>query len=163
MKDLLKRTDLRIVLALVLIIGVAMVLFSGRKESEGEGGTVLRFDEQAYGNELEERLTALIEKIDGVGDVSVMITLEGSVTYSYATDSVYNTQSDGDSKRESTVVLSANGSSKKDAVVSGYSLPRVIGAAVVCSKELSASARARVIGVTSAALGISTSKIYVTN
>lgn len=163
MKELFKRFDSRLILLIALAAGVALVLIPNKKEEAVSTQSGFSFDESVYSESLEKRLTALIEDIDGVGNVSVMITLEGSAVYTYATDTSYDSGTNGDSKRESTVVLSSGGSSRKDAVISGYSLPKVSGAAVVCSKELTPVLQAKVIGVASAALGISTSKIYVTN
>lgn len=150
-------------LVLILLVGVLLVLFSGENKSEKISQTNIEFDEEEYEEILENRLTSILEKIDGVGEVSVMVTLEGSALYSYATDTSQDNGKEGNSKKESTIVLSTKSSSVKEAVISGYTLPKVKGAAVVCSSDLSATLRAKVIGVVSAALGISSARICVTN
>ena len=157
------RVNLVAVAIILLVLGVLMVIFSDGDKGDTSNNAESIFSEAEYEKGLESRLTELIRKIDGVGEVSVMVTLEGSAVYNYATDTAQDNKADGDSKRESTVVLSAKGSNTKEAVVSGYSLPDIKGAAVVCSTTLTPSLQAKVIGVVSAALGISTSKIYVTN
>lgn len=163
MTEKLKKVNVGAIALTVLVFGVILVLMSGKKEESIEKETKSVFNENNYEEALEKRLKDIIEKIDGVGEVTVMITLEGSALYTYATDTTQDTKADGDSKRESTVVLSVNGTNNKEAVVSGYTLPDIKGAAVVCSRTLTPTLQGKVIGVTSAALGISTSKIFVTN
>ncbi len=163
MPDKLKKQKLLPALIAALLLGLALIVFSDNNESGTETETQSFFDESMYEESLEERLKEIVEEIDGVGEVRVMLTLEGSALYTYATDTSQDTKAEGDSKRESTIVLSANGSNSKEAVVRGYTLPEIKGAAIVCSKKLTPTLQSKVIGVASAALGISTSKIYVTN
>lgn len=163
MKIKLKKTELVAILIAAAVIGILMVLFSGKEKTIETVTSTEVFSEAEYTQSLEKRLKNIIEDIEGVGDVSVMITIEGSQIFSYATDVSQDTKSDGDYKRETTIVLSAAGSNSKGPIVSGYTLPEIKGAAIVCSKRISPSLQAKVIGVASAALGISTSKIYVTN
>ena len=163
MTEKIKKPNGVAVAIMVLAIGVLMVLLSGRREKASDITEKYEFDESAYEEQLEKRLKCIVENIDGVGNVSVMITLEGSAVYTYATDTAYDTRADGDSKTETNVVLSVKGSNTKEAVVSGYKLPSVKGAAVVCSRALSPTLELKVVGIVSSALGIPTSKIFVTN
>ena len=140
-----------------------MLYSPAKDESNQQESLKMQFNETEYEMQLEERLKALIEQIDGVGSVSVMVTLEGSALYSYAQDMNENIGADGDVKKEINVVLSNKSASVKEAVVSGYTLPKIKGAAVVCRNPLSAVLLEKVIGTVSASLGISTDKIYVTN
>lgn len=164
MTDKIKSKLLPLVFVLLFFTGGAMMLFP-KENTEAKDGQELVgvFDETEYEKRLENRLKSLIERIDGVGSVSVMITLEGSAVYSYAKDSKEDVSSDGDVSVDTTVVLSTKSSNVKEAVVSGYTLPKIKGAAVVCEKRLSATLMERVIKTVSASLGISTDKIYVTN
>lgn len=163
MTEKIKKVNVGAIALALLVLGVILVLMSGKKEDSIEKKSEPVFNETNYEEALEKRLKDIIERIDGVGEVSVMITLEGSALYTYATDTTQDTGADGDSKRESTVVLSVNGSNNKEAVISGYTLPNIKGVAVVCSRTLTPTLQGKVIGVASAALGISTSKIFVTN
>lgn len=163
MTEKLKKINPITVIFAVLSVGILLVIFSGQKNETKETVEEASFDESVYERELERRLKGIVEKIDGVGEVSVMITLDGSAIYTYATDTANDTGSDGDTKKESTVVLSVKGTNNKEAVVSGYKLPEIKGAAIVCSRTLSPVLQSKVIGTVSAALGIPTSKVYVTN
>ena len=164
MTQILKNKGMALLLVVMLVIGVVMALLPssvGKQASENASSSV--FNETVYEQQLEERLKALIEQIDGVGAVSVMITLEGSALCTYAQNSSENIASDGDVKKETNIVLSTKNSSVKEAVVSGYTMPKIKGAAVVCRNKLSAVMLEKIIGTVSASLGISTDKIYVTN
>lgn len=164
MTEFFKKKNLLFLFLLLFVIGLLLVLFSQEDKKEEETvSSELEFDEERYEEMLEKRLKTIIEKMDGVGEVSVMVTLEGSALYTYAIDTTQDISPDGDSKKESTVVLSTTESSNKQAVISGYTLPKVKGASVVCSNTLSATQRSNVISVVSAALGISSAKICVTN
>ncbi len=164
LNELFTSKNTTIIFILIFLLGLLLVLLpSNEKEKNTTIENTLRFDEEEYEKNLEKRLREIVEEIDGVGDVRVMITLEGSATYSYATDVTHDVSEKGNSKKESTVVLSTGTSSTKEAVISGYTLPKVKGAAVVCSKELSATLKGKVLEVVSAALGISSAKISVTN
>ena len=158
-----KNKTLFIFLFILILAGVALTLFSSPKKSEPSEESMSVFNETQYEKELEEKLVKLVENIDGVGKVSVMITLEGSAVYSFAQDLNENVSADGTLKTQASVVLSNKGSNVKEAIISGYSLPKVKGAAVVCEKKLNAVVLEKVIGVVSASLGISTDKIFVTN
>ena len=154
-----------IILLLLVVTGVFLVFFSSvgeEKKAESDLSSVL-FDESEYEKKLETRLTELVGKIDGVGMVSVMVTLDGSAIYTFAQNSVEDVSADGDFKSQADIVLSTKGTSTKEAVVSGYTLPKIKGAAVVCSNKLTAKTIEKIIGIVSASLGISTDKIYVTN
>lgn len=153
-----------VIFAVILMLGIILMTKSPENvEKNIDQSPSMIFSETEYEAQLESRLKSLIEEIDGVGEVSVMITLEGSARYSYAQDLNENIGADGDVKKETSVVLSAKSSSIKEAVVSGYTLPKIKGAAVVCENSLNAVLLEKVIGTVSASLGISTDKIYVTN
>ncbi len=151
-------------LTCIALIALFVLILSFRGNGEEKSETVSdAFDETAYERDLENRLKTLVEKIDGVGNVNVMVTLEGSAVCTYAQDSTQDIGAQGDIKKVSTIVFSAKSASVKEAIVSGYTLPKIKGAAIVCEKKLNASLIEKVIGVVSASLGISTDKIYVTN
>jgi len=163
MTQILKNKGVALLLAFILIIGCVMAISPSKEKQASAEDAPSIFDESVYESQLEERLKKLIEQIDGVGSVSVMITLEGSALCTYAQNSSENIASDGDVKKETNIVLSTKSTSVKEAVVSGYTMPEIKGAAVVCKNKLSAVMLEKVIGTVSASLGISTDKIYVTN
>ena len=104
-----------------------------------------------YAAELENRLTALISRVEGAGKTAVMVTLESGSESIYATD----TDSDG----SSTHVLL--GSGEADGLVETVETPRVLGVAVVCEGGGSAAVQSRVTALVQALTGIGTNHITV--
>ncbi|MCH5208546.1 MAG: hypothetical protein J1F04_06650 [Oscillospiraceae bacterium] len=107
--------------------------------------------------QLEERLRGLILQIDGVGKVSVMITIDMTerVVYEKNSRSENNEQKHSE---ETEVVLA--GSSKEPLEV-GKIMPVVRSAAVVCEGASDPVIRERVANIASKALNIGISKVYV--
>lgn len=115
---------------------------------------------------LEQRLTAILSRIDGAGEVTVMVTLDTVSERVYAKDAKSESSSksdpDGTSQSagsETEVVLA--GSSKEPLQI-GTLQPRVRGAAVVCSGAGDPVVKERVANTVAKALNIGLSKVYVT-
>lgn len=115
---------------------------------------------------LEQRLEELLSKIEGVGAVSVMVTLDRSSQTLFEKDekTEVNTKSEsGDSSenaaRETEVVLAGSG---KEPLRVGTVQPRVRGAAVVCGGANDPVIREKVANTVAKALNIGISRVYVT-
>ena len=112
---------------------------------------------------LERRLGELISRIDGVGEVSVMVTLEKTTTAVYEKDSKLEETSGnaaGSSSRETEVVLAG---SAKQPLLTGNIMPTVRGAAVVCEAAANPLVREKVANTVAKALNIGISRVYVTD
>lgn len=139
-------------LALLLL----STLFGGEKET-----TVSEKPESAAEIEekLERRLCELISKIDGAGEVSVMVTLDKTAYAVYARDSKLETSGNSGSSKETEVVLAG---SAKQPLLSGSVMPTVRGAAVVCEGAANPLVREKVANTVAKALNIGISRVYVT-
>ena len=116
--------------------------------------------------ELEQRLAGLISRIDGAGEVTVMVTLDtvSQRVYEKDTKSESSSKSDPDGSsqsegRETEVVLAG---SAKEPLQVGTVQPKVRGAAVVCSGAGDPVVKERVANTVAKALNIGLSKVYVT-
>ena len=116
--------------------------------------------------ELEQRLVSLISRIDGAGEVTVMVTLDtvSQRVYEKDTKSESSSKSDTDGSsqsegRETEVVLAG---SAKEPLQVGTVQPKVRGAAVVCSGAGDPAVKERVANAVAKALNIGLSKVYVT-
>lgn len=145
----------------ILIIGAAAVLvllmlgtiFHTEKSTQ----TAPLENPASVEQSLETRLKTLLEKIDGVGEVSVLITLDRCSQQVYEKDE--KTQTDESrSSTEKETVLSANKEPLPTAVIQ----PKVRGAAVVCSGANDPIVREKVTNAVAKALNIGVSKVYVT-
>lgn len=108
--------------------------------------------QESYTDALERSLEEIISQIQGVGKVSVMVTVEGTAKRIYAADT-----SKSDSKNdEKTVIIGS-----KEALLESTEYPRVKGVLVVCSGGKSAAVKEKVVDAVSTVLEIPTSKVCV--
>lgn len=159
----------------ILIFGAAAVMLllllstvsCGSKTASHEKTDIKEIAEDTAKIEqtLEQRLERLLEKIDGVGTVSVMVTLDRTSQQLYEKDEKTETKlqnnSGGteDTARETEVVLAG---SAKEPLLTGVVQPKVRGAAVVCSGADDPIIREKVTYTVAKALNIGISKVYVT-
>ncbi|MCM1166551.1 MAG: hypothetical protein NC299_00925 [Lachnospiraceae bacterium] len=151
--------------AVMLLLLLGTVFRGGSEKSASEPYAA---DENAADieRELEQRLTSLISRIDGAGEVTVMVTLDTVSQRVYEkdrkTESSSNSGADGGSQSsgsETEVVLAG---SAKEPLQVGTVLPKVRGAAVVCSGASDPAVKERVANTVAKALNIGMSKVYVT-
>ena len=156
-------TGLRLTVLLGLA-GMALILLSGLipkktetpQQTEQQTGAS---DTDSYRESLETRLTALLSGMDGVGSVTVMVTVGGSAEQVYA-EEVKTAENERGTQRESAYVITrADGN--EAALVSETKYPAVTGVAVLCSGGDHAAVQEKVSRAVSTVLGISPARIYV--
>ncbi len=116
--------------------------------------------------ELEQRLVQLVSQIDGAGEVTVMVTLDTVSERVFEKDRRSESSSESkpegsaqSGKKETEVVLAG---SSKEPLQTGTVLPKVRGAAVVCTGASDPVVKERVANAVAKALNIGLSKVYVT-
>lgn len=139
-------------LVLMGLAGLALLAVSAWLPAESTASPAVQGESTAdYAAQLEQRLTALISRVEGAGKAVVMVTLESGSESVYATD----TDSDG----SSTHVLL--GSGRADGLVETVQTPRILGVAVVCEGGGSAAVQGRVTALLEALTGLGASHITV--
>ena len=118
------------------------MLFGGGLFPEGEGVSP---DSEDYRTALAAEVTALCREVRGVGEVTVLLTLEVGESYSYA-------------ENASGGYITAGGSG----LLLESRPPRVAGVAVVCDGGGDPAVCEEIKALLSAALGIGTHKVRVT-
>lgn len=122
---------------IILAVGAAIILFFflaelssilGGEKASVEGGGISELESR-----LEKRLCDILSQVDGVGRVSVMVTLEGS---------------------EETLV-------GERSTITGVASPLVRGVIIVCDGGGSVIIRQKLIETVSGALGISSARVSV--
>ena len=147
-KKLIKPDKNKITVILLAIIGVALIISSGRLGKE-EKKEVTEYTEVGfYTSYLEQRITELCNSIYGISDAKVFLTLDTS------SEQVY--QNDGAS--DFLIVTNENG---QTAVKLCEIYPKVRGIAVVCNGGDIPRVQKTVTELLSAALGLPTNKIRV--
>ena len=140
--------------------GIFLILFGSSgstedKNSTDSAGVVQEYSAEKYAQTLEARVRELCSRVSGAGEVSVFVSLRGGYKTVYA----FDTQSSS-SGYKSEIVLSGSGSDKS-AIVCAYENPEIAGIGVVCEGGNNAYVRQQIISLVSAALDVSTHKIFV--
>lgn len=172
LKEFLLSDKGRKILIAAALIAMLLLLFSAMScggKTESGGVSVKVEDTAALEKTLEERITRLVTKIDGVGDpsqIEVMITIDTSSTLVYEKDRRYECSSQSSENGgaennvgETEVVLAGN---SKEPLQIGTIQPTVRGAAVVCSGAADPLVRERVTYAVAKALNIGVSRVYIT-
>lgn len=124
---------------ILVAVGILLLLLSGQNASkETKTTTPDAGFAEAYRQSLTEELQALCNRVSGVADVSILLTLEGTEQAEYA-----------------------SGRYSSDSTLEGYTMPKVTGVAVVCRGGNVPERQAELVSLVRAALGIPASRIHV--
>ncbi len=152
-KDIFKKSPKLLIYLAIGIACLAVLSLSGNKSDEKSSESDFPSPETQYAVALEKQLKSAISKIDGVGSVTVMVTVEGTVKYDYQTDI-----SKSDDREESETVIVSN----KAPLIKSIENPKVSGVLVICDGGDSVKIREKVIYAVSTVLDIPTNKVYIT-
>ena len=151
---------------LVLLIGVVLLVWPAgngiAQKVEASAAPAAARTETA--DDMEERMEAILSRIDGVGELELMLTVESTGQQEFAVDTElrYSGQTaapDDYSRRSETVVVSGSGGDTP--VVARNICPTYRGALVVCQGGGSAEVRLAVTQAVSALTGLSSDRITV--
>ncbi|MBR0414526.1 MAG: hypothetical protein IJI67_05620 [Clostridia bacterium] len=152
-----------VIVGIVAIFGIFMSENFGTvhsKQNESEASESV--DLQAYEKQVEERLTAILSEIAGVGSCKVMVTLDSSQESVYSAESESQSQS-GDksasaSQKSKYVIVNDDG---EKPILEKEIEPKIRGVIVVCEGAENAEVRESVIACIRAGLGITSANISV--
>lgn len=145
------------------IIGMILILVSNIGEDKEEQKTTdlasdnIEFNlTETYNLKMETELKEILMTIKGVGKADVLLTITSTEEYVYA-----ETQKNTSSGSENNYVI-IDGGSKKEALVKKVNTPQISGVVIVCEGGGNAKVSEKIYRAVSTALGIPTTKIYVT-
>lgn len=166
----LSEKDKRIKMIVVLgLVGIVLIFVSELlpEQSKEEAAVIsddpVTEDTYSYKLQTENELIKMLEQIKGVGNVSVLVTIEGTTEYVYAEELDTVTDKDGEQSKEqyqNKIVMTEQNGQKK-ALVKQIIKPKISGVMIVCEGGGNASVNERVIKAVSTALNLPTSKICV--
>lgn len=111
---------------------------------------------------LEEKLSETLSKVQGAGEVTVMLTVQGGSRRVLAENEKNTRTADGRSETQSATVVVSGGSGVGEGPVLVQQLyPRFQGALVVCSGGDDAQVRLKIMEAVSALTGLGTDKISI--
>lgn len=145
-------------LILCLLLGIMFLILSEYDGDEKSDQAPPSFSESEYSVMLEKRLSDILEKMEGVSDVTVMITLEGGVSYEYAKKAESGLWGDS---TEAVPVMQENANGSKEPILLGTSLPKVRGVSVVCRSAANVNVKRRIIGLVASTLNLNENQIFV--
>lgn len=173
-------SDLKLKLVVILgLCGMLLILISqyiGNKSppSNNAGMPDAQFTAATYAAELEDRLTQVISAMDGVGKVTVMITLEDAGETVYAKEEKRNVdkqQEQGAAEAVGKVYQKENVEQKyiivdgkngqREALVKTRLEPRIQGVVVVCEGAGNLKVEQSITNVVTTALNIPTTRVCV--
>lgn len=150
----------------LLVIGLVaglLLLILGMNSDKGEDVTPLDTQQSgievadAYFTALEQKLTLLLEKMDGISEVNLVITADSDAETVYAHDTRYE---EGLPIEESYVTVEVNGEKRLIPVKHLY--PAVRGIAVVCRGGSNPINQQKIITLLTSLTGLPSTRVYVT-
>ncbi len=150
-------------MAVILLLFLSTLSFGGKEEQSPATAAESTGDIE---RELEQRLEKLISQIDGVGGVTVMVTLESTSTRVFAeeTQSESNSSDSADSSSKSSsssteIVLAGSG---KEPLETARICPKIRGVAVVCAGAADPVVKEKIANTVSGVLNVGISRVSVT-
>lgn len=144
--------------------GLLLIMLSGLIPDGNDGEPPVSTGAEAcadsYCADTEKRLAGFLSHIDGAGEVRVYLSVGGGEKYIYASEG-RRSRSDNKTEEERKYVI-VSGEGSRNALIEQVKAPEITGAAILCSGGDVPSVRERIYHAVSAALGLPTSKIYVT-
>ncbi len=162
--EVLKGSKVKIIVV-VGLVGMLLILlseFTGSDSSEQaeKPDNSNSTSYETYAQDMEKRLSGILEKIEGVGKAEVMVTVSGTEEYIYAQEEKIK-NGEKDYSAESEYVLIGSGS-EKQALLKKVVNPEISGVVIICEGGDSNIVKERVYSSISAVFNISASQIYVT-
>lgn len=147
---------------LVLLAGILLLVLplpggGGAEELPGETSAAgAEFDLDA----LERRMEEAISRIEGAGEVSVVLTLKSGTRQVLAQD-VSSARSQEDQEEDRTTVVVSAGSGREEAVALQQIYPQFQGALVVCAGGDDPAVQLKLVEAVSALTGLGSDKISI--
>ena len=146
----------------ILMIGIGVLLLliptSSSKESDSMGRS--NVEEDFSVEALEEQLEHILSRIEGAGQVSVMLTVERGMKRIYAQDGQVEQKNESIRKESETVVIS-KGTGTQETVLVQQIYPQFQGALVVAEGGGDPSVRLNLTEAVAALTGLGADKISV--
>ncbi len=156
-----------IAITIICVLLLILIVFgeSGDK-ALSEDSTSEKASQSAadYTKQLEKHLEGLLEKVDGAGDVKVMITLESCYENVYAKGYSAQKEEDGELVQSNTAeeyIIVKNGSNTEECVVIKVYEPVIKGVAVVAEGAGNIHVKSAITETVCALFNISSAKVSV--
>lgn len=163
----LNKSKKNLVLIICAFLAVVLLIaseFATNDENEKMVDVKTGVSSNDYIKNQEKKLKELLEKIDGAGEVEVMITLESCYENVYLKDSSLKTESTEDDFKEEqdeTYIMVKTGSNTQEGVIIKVYEPVIKGVAIVAEGGGSENIKMAIIETVSAVFNINSTNISV--
>ena len=160
----------RKVVLVIGLVGIGLICLSSffsldsTGKNENEESCVSQISAEDYAQQLQSSLEGLLGKIEGVGDPTVLVTLEKDAEQVYATEEKISTQtaqSNANDNRETNYIIVKDANGNQRAIKVTEVQPVVKGVVVVCSGAVNPVVQQNVIDAVTTALNITSVKVCV--
>lgn len=144
---------------IVVIIGIILLLIP-KYVSFGENNGNTTKEIPSTTPSVEQRLTEILSKIAGVGEVKVLLTEKVGAQTIYQTDR--NTTTDSDlQKEDKTTVIISDSDRNQEAIICQINPPQYLGAIIICRGGDDPAAELAIIDAVKKATGLGANQISV--
>ena len=156
-----------ILLIAVLIVGLIVYFSFNAKTIKSSSLTPVVSNKYVttmeYCSSLEQKLTNVLSRVKGAGNVTVMITLDGSPEIKYARDEDSRTSNNSNSTTttSSSTPIIVNSGGESTPLIATESMPQVKGVMVVSSGASDIGVKLDILNAVSTLLDISQEKVVV--
>ena len=152
MKGIIERLGKYKYTVLILLLGVGLMLFpTGRDSPKPEAPEPT--------TDLEAELEEILRRVDGAGEVDVLLTYAEGTFFSYQVNETRSTDDSRTEQEQETVLVSTDAGDAPVIVRTRY--PTFRGAVVVCEGADRPSVRLDIVNAVSSLTGLSSDKISV--
>jgi stage III sporulation protein AG len=168
-----KEKNRKILIALGLFAGVILIILSffttGNKNTQNNSiikSDLSRIETNSYISEQEKKLCEMLKRINGVSEPFVMITIDSSSEYIYASKQTIKESSskNGETTQKEVhkdIILYEDEKKSKSPILVKEIQPKIKGVAVVCKGISNADMQLKIINLVSTVLNLPTNKVYV--
>lgn len=151
-------------LIILFVMGVLLLVFSNSKtKNPDRPSKVTDTDTYESQPDIEKRLAAIIEKINGVGNCNIFITYENNGVKKHATNTKNDETSSKDTvstKKDVTAVMEKK-SGEETPYVYEETMPQIRGVLIVVSGNIDLKTKEDITSAVSAVLGVSLHKVKI--
>lgn len=146
---------------LILLIGLVLMALPTRTDTQSEIQTQNNEkNENAEKIQLDHQLEILLSKVDGAGDVSVILTIEAGEETVFQTDTNHALSDTGNTTDITTIVIT-DAQRNQNGLIKQVKQPIYKGAIIVCEGADSPTVRLAIVDAVSKATGLGTDRISV--
>ena len=154
----LKKDKKALAIIVIGITGMLIIMLSGQGD-DLRNSTVSEVPTDFSEEAISEKVTQLIESIDGAGDTRVMITYECGNEIVYAADSDESSDDNSDDISREYIIIEENNNEAGLIIKTVY--PKVMGVAIICQGGDNPAVKQQICSVISALFNLSTNKISI--